>query len=254
MLLKIDKITKHFGGLAALKGVRFDIGEGEILGLIGPNGSGKTTLINIISNALRPTAGKILFEERDITKLPAHIRLRMGISRTFQHTLFFGSLSAFENVAFGCEFSLEQGWNLFRRFSTRKGMQNNWSKAVELLRFTGLLEAKDKLAASLSHKEQKLLNIAIAMSSRPKLMLLDEPLSGMSPAEVQSTMELIKKIRDDKEVTILLVEHNMKAVVSNCDKLIVLNYGEVVAEGSPQEVVTNINVIEAYLGSETELS
>ncbi len=250
-LLKVDHLLKRFGGLIAVNELSFHINEGEILGLIGPNGAGKTTVFNMIAGALRPTEGSILFGGSKIHGLSAHKIAEQGIVRTFQLTNLFGDMTVLENVILGSHQKSGIGlWaSLFHTSSARRNEKAARQEATRILEFMGLVEHSRLLAKNLTNGQQRRLEVAIALAAEPTLLLLDEPLQGMNHEEVNDMVERIEAIRRNKK-TILLVEHNMKAVMSSCDRVVVLNFGVKLAEGSPQTVMQNKHVIEAYLGVE----
>ena len=249
--LQIHKLRKAFGGLIAVNDFDLDIKAGEIRGLIGPNGSGKTTLFNLISGFMPPTSGSITWCGNNITGQPAHKIVSQGITRTFQLTKLLNDMTALENVVIARYLHAEMGI-LERIFGARpkKGEARDTveEKAVELLKLVGIEKVKDELAGSLPHGYQRSLNIAIALATDPKLLLLDEPATGMNPVETEQLMRIVKSLRDEKGITILLVEHDMKAVMANCDKITVMSFGVKICEGSPEDVSCNEEVIEAYLG------
>lgn len=251
-LLEVRNLTKNFGGLIAVDRFHFDIEEGEILGLIGPNGAGKTTVFNLITGALRPSMGNVSFEGREISRLKPCKIAALGAVRTFQMTTLFGDMNVVENVILGSHSASGIGlWGAF--FNTRKARdieRGSRDEALKILKFMNLEDVKNEPANSLPHGHQRRLEVAIALASRPKLLLMDEPLTGMNQEEVQDMLERIERLRGDGK-TILLVEHNMRAVTSICDRLVVLSFGSKIAEGPPQEVIENREVIEAYLGVET---
>jgi branched-chain amino acid transport system ATP-binding protein len=250
-LLMIRKISKSFGGLNVLRLLDLDVFDSEIVGLIGPNGAGKTTLLNVISGFLRPTSGKVIFRNMEITGLEPDQVVRKGIVRTFQaSTLFMGS-SVFGNVFTACHANYRTGiWQAFVHSSAvRKEEEALKQKAVEILEFMNLASIKDEIAANLPHGHQRVLGICIALAANPQLLMLDEPATGMNPQETLVIVNLIRRIRD-RGIAIIMVEHDMRAIMTVCDRVIVLNYGSKIAEGLPEEISTNKEVIEAYLGRE----
>lgn len=251
IILEVKKLSKYFGGLAAISELNLGIVDSEILGLIGPNGAGKTTLLNMISGFFPCTSGKIIFEGRDITGLKAHEIAHLGISRTFQATTLFMRLLVLDNVFTGYHLSYKTNiWKrLLRTSSAFKEEALLRQRAMEILEFMGLAPLKDELAANLPHGHQRILGVCMALATNPKLLLLDEPVTGMNVSETQTMIELIRQIRD-RGITIVMVEHDMKAVMGLCDRIVVLNYGRKIAEGLPKEIRENKEVLEAYLGKE----
>jgi len=250
-LLEVRNLTKHFGGLAALDGLDLDINEGEILGLIGPNGAGKTTVFNMITGTLRHTRGEILLMGRKITGLKPNRIAGLGAVRTFQVTTLFGDMTVIQNVILGGHQKSGIGfwgalWNT--RFTRRREISSR-EEAEKILEFMGLKDQEEEFAKNLPHGYQRRLELAIALAAQPKLLLMDEPLTGMNHEEVKDMLERIARIRKEGR-TILLVEHNMRAVTSICDRIVVLSFGKKIAEGPPQEIIQNEKVIEAYLGVE----
>jgi branched-chain amino acid transport system ATP-binding protein len=233
-------VTKRFHGLPALKEVDFTLEKGEILGLIGPNGAGKTTLFNVISGFYSPTSGTVKYNEKTIHNLKPHQVCRLGIARTFQVVNPFLNITVLENATAG---------SLFGKVRNIRIEEAN-DKALSCLKFVNLDDRKDDLAKNLNIVERKRLEIARALATEPKVLLLDEPLSGLNPTEIMNACKLVRRIRDDLDITIFWIEHVMKAVMCTAERLIVLDSGEKIAEGKPEEVSGNKRVIEAYLGEE----
>jgi branched-chain amino acid transport system ATP-binding protein len=236
-ILEGNGVTKHFGGLAAVSHVDFNVEESEIVGLIGPNGAGKTTLFNLISGALVPKAGAITFKDRKIDGLKPHSICRMGLARTFQSVKVFPNMPVFENVLLGALFGT----------ATSMSAVDAAKQATEQLDFVGLSEFGASPAKDLTLARQKRLEVAGALATQPTLLLLDELMAGLNPAEVAEAMELVARIHD-RGITIFMIEHVMKAIMSACDRIMVLHHGEKIAEGTPQEIATSKTVIEVYLG------
>lgn len=255
-MLKITGLTKYFGGLAAVVDLNLDVHQREILGLIGPNGAGKSTILNMISGSLRPNSGKIFFKEEEITHLPAHGRAQRGIARVFQANTLFPDLSVIKNVRVG--FHLHSGigfWDSFfgRKHSLDSQEKKLYEKTLEILYLVGLYEEREKVATDLPHASQRTLCLAIALATEPSLLLLDEPVTGMNAEEVIKMLSVIRKLRDEKGITCILVEHNIRAVMNLCERIAVVNYGRKIAEGIPKEISENPAVIEAYLGAEKDV-
>ena len=251
-ILKIDKLTKAFGGLTAVHRVDLEVEAGEIRGIIGPNGSGKTTLFHTISGIYSPNEGSIEFKGTKIQACSPYIICSLGIGRTFQDIKLFPKMTALENVMVGHHRASPSNilQTLFRTSAFRRAEKRSHEKAWEMLDFVGLASKAHFQARHLSYGEQKTLEIARAMATQPELLLLDEPVAGMNPAEAEVVVALIHKI-NGQGITILLVEHAMKVLMGLSHLVTVLNYGEKICEGRPQEVSANPLVIEAYLGSET---
>jgi branched-chain amino acid transport system ATP-binding protein len=252
-ILEINELSKNFGGLTALYRVNFNVMNSEIVGLIGPNGAGKTTLFNVITGFHRPTSGEIIFNGINITGYRPDQIARIGVARTFQQTALFMEATVFDNVFIGFYLHYkEPGWKApFHTPAVRNEEQTIKSKVTELLDLMGLTPFKDELAVNLPHGYQRILGICIALGSNPTLLLLDEPLTGMNPTEAFAMVDLIRNIKK-MGITIFVVEHNMKAVMKLCERIVVLNYGQMIAQGLPEEIMTNERVIEAYLGKEEE--
>jgi branched-chain amino acid transport system ATP-binding protein len=236
-VLHVEGITKYFGGLVAVSNVGFDIDQGQIMGLIGPNGAGKTTLFNLISGALVPGSGTIRFKGHDLTRLKPHQICRMGVARTFQSVRIFPGLSVLENVQLGLLFGRSDGISATEAAS----------EAARLLEFVGLSAVTAMPAGDLRLAVQKRLEVARALATGPELLLLDELMAGLNPTEVAQAMDLVSRIRE-QGVTIFMIEHVMKAIMSVCDRIMVLHHGVKIAEGNPQEIATSQTVIEVYLG------
>jgi len=236
-ILEGEGVTKHFGGLAAVSHVDFCVDEGEVVGLIGPNGAGKTTLFNLISGALVPKEGAISFNGRDITGLKPHKICKMGVARTFQSVRVFPHMPVLENVVLGSLFGLPDSMSA----------ADAAAEVPRLLEFVGLSGMRGTPAQDLELANQKRLELSRALATRPQLLLLDELMAGLNPTEVAEAMELVTRIRD-QGITVFMIEHVMKAIMSICDRILVLNHGEKIAEGTPQEIATSRTVIEVYLG------
>lgn len=250
MFLETRGLTRYFGGLAAVLRLDMSVCEGEIVGLMGPNGAGKTTVFNLITGFLRPSAGSILFEGKDIGGKKPHLIARMGIGRTFQLAYLFPEFTVFENIVSSFNLHPKSGfWEaLFKTPSYRRKQRVIFEQAEEILHLVGLDEVRDVLGRNLPHGYQKLLTMARALAIKPKILLLDEPIGGMSFEEVKYAMSVIEKIRS-RGITILLVEHNMR-IMTLCDRVIVINFGNKIAEGSMEEVRQDKDVMKAYFGRE----
>jgi len=250
-LLQAQQLSRHFGGLVAVNAVDFEIQSGEIVGLIGPNGAGKTTLFNMLCASMAPTHGKVIFNGEDCTTLSAHDMAQRGMARTFQITSLFPHLSVFDNVLTGTYRQQQTGWWACIRHQARYKQEEAEmaAQACGILEFVGLAGRRDDLAMTLPYGDQRKLEIAIALATHPKLLLLDEPAAGMNPDEGAKLVGMIKDIRQ-RGVTVVLVEHHMKVVMGVCDRVIVIASGEKIAEGVPQHVANHPEVIRVYLGRE----
>ena len=253
-VLKVEGLTKTFGGLTAVLKVNLDIKQGELIGLIGPNGAGKTTVFNLLTGIIEPTSGTITLRDKQIQGLKPHIICRDGISRTVQNIRLFKDLTVLDNVRTAMNKQARYGLfsALFHTKAYRKTEAEIMEKSVELLKILNLYHKKDELAKNLPYGEQRQLEIARALATEPLILLLDEPAAGMNPVETAQLTEIIASIRKLYNVTILLIEHDMSLVMNICERIYVLDYGVVIAEGTPDEIKTNKRVIEAYLGEEVE--
>ncbi|GAC1379498.1 MAG: ABC transporter ATP-binding protein [Marmoricola sp.] len=248
-LLELKNVTMEFGGLTALDQVSFSIKPGEILGLIGPNGAGKTTCFNVMTGVYRATSGAVLFEGQPLGKRKRYEITRLGIARTFQNVRLFKSMTALENVKVGADIRSRSGIfsALVRTPSLRKAEEEAEATAKELLDFVGVGKRRNDVASSLPYGDQRRVEIARALATGPKLLCLDEPAAGFNPAEKQRLMELIHKVRD-RGYTVLVIEHDMRLVMGVTDRIVVLEFGRKIAEGTPAEIRDNPAVIAAYLG------
>lgn len=244
-MLRVDSVFKSFDEFMAVNGANLYVEKGEIVAVIGPNGAGKTTLFNLITGLLKPDRGRIFFKEEDITPLPAYEICRKGITRSFQIVNIFPRLTVFENVQVAVLSHQGKSSNIFSRAERIVVKETR-----DILDTVGLLDKENNVAGSLSHGDQKILEIAIALGNEPELLILDEPTAGMSPEETQRTMDLIKRLAKDQGLTILFCEHDMDIVFSIAQKIMVMRHGKTIIQGTPQEVRNNREVQEAYLGVE----
>jgi branched-chain amino acid transport system ATP-binding protein len=249
-ILKADNITVEFGGLVAVNDVSFDIPEKGIVSLIGPNGAGKTTYFNILTGLYKPTHGNVIYDGQDITGLVPHKIAASGVARTFQNIRLFGSMTAEENVMVAMHSHLKSSLvgTILGTPSQRREERNAHEEARELLEFVGIGKTAGEFARNLSYGDQRRLEVARALALRPKVLLLDEPTAGMNPQESTVFVEFVHRVRDEKGLSILLIEHDMAVVMKVSERITVLDRGEKIAEGTPEEIKSNPRVIEAYLG------
>ena len=251
LLLETKGLTKRFGGLFAVNELDFHINQGEILGLIGPNGAGKTTVFNLISGFLRPNQGSVIFKGYDITGFKPHKIAALGLVRSFQASLLFHNRTVLQNMttALYLNHKLNPFISVFNVKSARKEERRVEQQAMELLESMGLAQMCSEMAGSLPHGFQRILGITVALASNPELIMLDEPVTGMTAVETATMMDHIRRIRE-QGITVLLVEHDVKAVMNTCNRIVVLNFGRKIAQGTPNDITENEDVIESYLGVE----
>lgn len=235
-LLRVDKISISFGGLAVLTDVNLKLDEGELVGLIGPNGAGKSTLFNVISSLYRPDVGDVFLKEKKITGVAPHKLCRMGISRTYQLVKTFNKMTALENVMVGAI------------YGHKHGGRDAKARAIDALALVGIEDRKNILVSHLTLSDRRLVEVARSLASSPVVTLLDEPMAGLNAAEIKMLLTVIKRAREEKKVSILWVEHKVDAIFRTCDRVVVLNYGAKIADGKPEEIAKNSKVVEAYLG------
>ncbi len=238
-ILVIDGVTKKFGGLVANNKVSFNMKRGEILGLIGPNGAGKTTLFNVITGVYKPDEGRVVFKGRDISGKPPHVIARMGIAKTHQIVKPFNDMTVIENAMVGA---------LFGKRAGKITMTEARRIAHQSLELVGLVEKEEEFASKLTLHEKKMLELARALSAEPELLLLDEVLAGLNPREIEESLKIIRKAKEERDLSIIMIEHVMHAVMNIAERIVVLHYGWKIAEGTPEEIANNAKVITAYLG------
>jgi branched-chain amino acid transport system ATP-binding protein len=247
-ILAVESVVMRFGGLVAVDNLNFAVEQGEIRGLIGPNGAGKTTTFNVVSGFYKPTAGRVLYQGEDISGLSMSQVAAKGLIRTFQHSTLFQEFTLLENVLVGCHLHMQPKLlsSILRADQAKRKEAHDL--AMEALEFFDLADRKNHLASELPHGLQRALGMAVALAAEPKVLLLDEPFTGMNPEETRHMMDLMWRIQE-KGVTLLLVEHDMQAVMGLCNYITVLNFGRLLVEGTPEEIRNNPSVIEAYLGA-----
>jgi branched-chain amino acid transport system ATP-binding protein len=243
-VLRVESISKSFGALVALSEVTFAVNRGEVFSVIGPNGAGKSTLFNVISGLHTPTRGRVVFAGQDVTGLPPEVLNRRGLAKTFQITNVFPAISVFENVRVAAQSRAPESG----RLASLWRLPDVGPPVTALLDAFGLAARRDELAGNLSHGEQRYLEICLALATEPTLLLLDEPTAGMTPGETREATDLIRRIADARGLTLLLIEHDMSVVMGISDRIAVLHFGEVIAEGPPEAIRANPRVIDAYLG------
>jgi branched-chain amino acid transport system ATP-binding protein len=253
-LIEVQNVTKKFGGLTANSDVSFDVQEGEILSVIGPNGAGKSTLFKMISSFLTTTSGEVRYKGERISNLKPHIVARKGVVRTFQETTIFKSMTVRESVVVAQHLRAKASLAgyFWSSMTAKKDIKDFGDYADELIEFLGMTHIANEQASNLPQGNLRALGIAIGLATDPKVLLLDEPFAGMYHDETMRMVDLVKKVRDERNVTVLLVEHDMPAVMKISDRIVVLNFGEKIAEGTPLEIQNDARVIEAYLGSEDD--
>jgi branched-chain amino acid transport system ATP-binding protein len=252
-LLQVQNLSKRFGGVQAVNNVSFTVNEGQIYGLIGPNGAGKSTTFNLLTSMIKADTGEVIFNNTDISKKKPHHIAMLGLGRTFQHVTLFNESTVLDNILMAnyCRISPTFWGTIWKSFKSPKTLMDEKEKAFEILKLADLDKYADELAKNLDHGHQGMLQIAIALATEPKLLLLDEPMRGMNPVETEEISDFIIKIKENG-TSVLIIEHDMKAMMRICDRLSVIVYGEKIAEGTPEEIQNNPEVINAYLGSDPD--